>query len=245
MCYWRAFNEMSNIMSNMFYREDRHGNAVDEYGKEPVLMEVDNEGYPLADTVDLDSYLVFKPPKKPKIPKSSKKEAASSARPSNYYKKHGDEVKRLTTGKAGKQLSIARRTAYDWLQKDQKEISEKLIESDTGRPALLGEEHKKLLTDKFIDHPSATLDQAMESLTTQFSDLKVSKTTVYNFMTEKCTLSFKKAHFHSKERNSPANIQKRFEWVVRWAETDMDFNSNCVFIDESAFHINLKKTMAW
>ncbi|KAG1444656.1 hypothetical protein G6F56_010210 [Rhizopus delemar] len=25
----------------------------------------------------------------------------------------------------------------------------------------------------------------------------------------------------------------------------MDFNSNCVFIDESAFHINLKRTMAW
>jgi transposase len=25
----------------------------------------------------------------------------------------------------------------------------------------------------------------------------------------------------------------------------MDYNSNCVFIDESAFHINLKRTMAW
>ncbi|CAO3694473.1 unnamed protein product [Rhizopus stolonifer] len=85
----------------------------------------------------------------------------------------------------------------------------------------------------------------MESLISQFPDLKASKTTVYNFMIEKCALSFKKTHFHSKERNSPASIQKRFEWVVRWAATDMDFNSNCVFIDESAFHINLKRTMAW
>ncbi|KAI8875338.1 hypothetical protein K501DRAFT_280467 [Backusella circina FSU 941] len=80
-------------MNFQFYQEDGHGNAVDEYGKEPVLMEVDNEGYPLADTVDLDSYLVSKPPEKPKTPKASKKEAASSAGPSKYYKKHGDEVK--------------------------------------------------------------------------------------------------------------------------------------------------------
>ncbi|KAI8637183.1 hypothetical protein BD408DRAFT_320233, partial [Parasitella parasitica] len=120
------------------------------------------------------------------------------------YKKHGDDVKGhffylvyetgLTAGKAAQQLGIARRTAYDWLKKDQKDNMERInpdnhIETENlppkkkaGRPVLLGEEHKKHLEDNFIDHPSATLDQAMESLTTQFSDLKVSKTTVYNFM---------------------------------------------------------------
>ena len=28
-------------------------------------------------------------------------------------------------------------------------------------------------------------------------------------------------------------------------KTDMDFTRNCVFLDESAFHINLKRSMAW
>ncbi|CEG68996.1 hypothetical protein RMATCC62417_05148 [Rhizopus microsporus] len=28
-------------------------------------------------------------------------------------------------------------------------------------------------------------------------------------------------------------------------KTDMDFTRNCVFLDESAFHINLKRGMAW
>ncbi|CAO3702063.1 unnamed protein product [Rhizopus stolonifer] len=230
-------------------------------------MDVDNEGYLLADTVDFDSYLDFKPPEKPKTPKAPKKDATSSVGSSNYYKKHGDDIKGLffnlvyetgpTAGKAGQQLGIARRTAYDWLKKDQQETLERIetvnhIETENkapkkkaGRLALLDKEHKRHLEGKLIDHPLAALDQAMESLISQFSDLKVSKITVYNFMIEKCALSFKKAHFHSKERNSPASIQKRFEWVVRWAATNMDFNSNCVLIDESAFHINLKRTMAW
>ena len=28
-------------------------------------------------------------------------------------------------------------------------------------------------------------------------------------------------------------------------ETDMDYLSNCIFIDEAAFHINMKRTVAW
>lgn len=73
---------------------------------------------------------------------------------------------------------------------------------------MLDEVHKKRLEEKFVDHPSALLDQAMESLTSQLSNLKVTKTTVYNLMEDQCALSFKKAHFHSKERNTPDNILK-------------------------------------
>lgn len=110
---------------------------------------------------------------------------------------------------------------------------------------MLSGEHQKHLEETFIDYPSATLDQAMESLTNHFSDLKVTKTTVYNSMTQKCALSFKKAHFHSYEKDSPVSIEKRFDWVTRWGKTDMDYDSNFVFIDEPAFHINLKRTMTY
>lgn len=79
-------------MNFQFYQEDGHGNAVDEYGREPVLMDVDNEGYPLADAVDFDSYLDFKPPEEAKAPKTPKKKATASAGPVNYYKKHGNDI---------------------------------------------------------------------------------------------------------------------------------------------------------
>lgn len=53
-------------MDLRFYQEDGHGNVVDEHGNEPVEMDVDGDGYPLADTVDFDNYMDFKPPEKPK-----------------------------------------------------------------------------------------------------------------------------------------------------------------------------------
>ncbi|CEG75082.1 hypothetical protein RMATCC62417_10188 [Rhizopus microsporus] len=59
----------------------------------------------------------------------------------------------------------------------------------------------------------------MERLLQKFQDLKVSKSTVYNF--------------------------ERFDWVHKWECTDMNFRTNCVFLDESTFHINLKRSMAW
>lgn len=85
----------------------------------------------------------------------------------------------------------------------------------------------------------------MESLTNQFTDLTVCKTTLYDFMTKKCNLMFEKAHLHSEKRNDSKSIEAKYNWVVRWMKTDMDYASNCIFIDESAFHINLKRSMAW
>ncbi|KAI8875098.1 hypothetical protein K501DRAFT_203330 [Backusella circina FSU 941] len=64
-------------------------------------------------------------------------------------------------------------------------------------------------------------------------------------MTEKCCVSIKQSRFHSVERNSSEKIQERFDWVTRWQKTDMDYATNCVFIDEAAFHINLKRSFGW
>lgn len=65
-------------------------------------------------------------------------------------------------------------------------------------------------------------------------------------MTCECNLAFKKAHMYSIQRNSPENIEQRYECILKWVnETDMDFMNNCVFIDEVAFYINLKRSMAW
>lgn len=51
----------------------------DEHGRDPVLMDVDNEGYPIADPINLDNYTHYKPPKKAK-------DTQGLAGPANYYK---------------------------------------------------------------------------------------------------------------------------------------------------------------
>ncbi|KAI8880094.1 hypothetical protein K501DRAFT_287060 [Backusella circina FSU 941] len=53
-----------------------------------------------------------------------------------------------------------------------------------------------------------------------------------------------RTQFQPVERNSEEKIQQRYDWVQKWQQTDLDFTTNCVFLDESAFHINLKRGMA-
>ena len=85
-----------------------------------------------------------------------------------------------------------------------------------GRKCILTEEHKTTVIN-FIDvNPSATVVEVTEHLSTQFHDLKVSRSTVYNFMKSECNLSLKKADFHSIERNSSAKIEERHDWVCKW-----------------------------
>lgn len=59
-------------------------------------------------------------------------------------------------------------------------------------------------------------------------------------MKTECNLSFKRATLRSSERNSEDKLRQRFEWVERWTSTDMDYLSNCVFVDENGFDINMR-----
>ena len=58
-------------------------------------------------------------------------------------------------------------------------------------------------------------------------------------MNETCNLSIKKPHFESEKRNSSENLQERYEWFMKWKDSDADFTKNCIFINELRFHINM------
>ncbi|KAK4509679.1 uncharacterized protein ATC70_006981 [Mucor velutinosus] len=109
----------------------------------------------------------------------------------------------------------------------------------------MDDRHKTHLVDLIDEEPALVLDQMMDSLTAEFIDLEISKTALYNFVNKECKISLKRAHFHSVERNCLEKITARKEWVEKWMATDMDYMSNCVFIDEAAFHINMKRSIAW
>ncbi|CEG71935.1 hypothetical protein RMATCC62417_07578 [Rhizopus microsporus] len=209
-------------------------------------MEIDEEQYPLDSITNFDEYLDLKPPEREqKVSYDIQNDKVFSKKKveKETYRVYGNDIKEhffyliyetgLTAGKAGKQLNIPRRTAYNWFEKDQKESEENASNEGkvkAGRPATLNDKHQAFLEREYKGFPSATLDQAIESLINEFTDLKVSKSAVHRFITEKCALTLKKAHFHSKERNSPESIEKRYTWVQKWNEADMGFESNCVFV---------------
>ncbi|KAG1175581.1 hypothetical protein G6F71_004042 [Rhizopus microsporus] len=58
----------------------------------------------------------------------------------------------------------------------------------TGRTRILHEEHKQVILEYIDENPSAVLKQVMERLLQRLQDLKVSKSTVYNFVRKwECT----------------------------------------------------------
>lgn len=49
---------------------------------------------------------------------------------------------------------------------------------------------------------------------------------------------------HAAARNSPNTLLRRKEWVEKWSQTDMNYLSKYVFVDKSAYDINMKPLTA-
>lgn len=64
---------------------------------------------------------------------------------------------------------------------------------EDGQGGLFDDKGNGVSYDLIDEKASLVLDEMMENMTTQFADLKVSKTALYNFVTEKCAINFKKA----------------------------------------------------
>jgi hypothetical protein len=57
-------------------------------------------------------------------------------------------------------------------------------------------------------------------------------------------ISIKKPTFDPMARNSDNNLQTRYEWFMKWKDSDLDYTKNCVFINEAGFNINMRNNWA-
>ncbi|ORZ05227.1 hypothetical protein BCR42DRAFT_338151, partial [Absidia repens] len=164
----------------------------------------------------------------------------------------------VSAAKAGREYNLDERTAQRWIKEykrrqeievtEQSQQTEETAADEKKKPGpkkTLSEDHKNHLKQFINDNPSAVLDQAVDSLTQQFKDLKIKKPAVHEFMTKECNLTFKKAHFHALARNNEMNTNTRYDWILKWQDNDVRYMQNCVFIDESGFHIKLRWSMGW
>ncbi|CEI91414.1 hypothetical protein G6F70_002992 [Rhizopus microsporus] len=120
----------------------------------------------------------------------------------------------LSAAAAAKQLGVHIRTAQKravQYEKDPDSIFEK--RRKTGRPRILHEKHKSAILEYINENPSVVLGDVMKKLKQVFTELKVSKTTLFDFVKEHCNLSFKKARLQPIDRNSEEKIQKRLDWI--------------------------------
>ncbi|KAG1177328.1 hypothetical protein G6F70_006361 [Rhizopus microsporus] len=253
-------------MNIQFLFENGKGSVVDEYGRpEPMDYIVDEEQFRLETLTSHTQYLA-------QLPLESEKEVEAMqvekrANPNSdvimretsvkrNYTRYSDQdkvrffkllfEKCLSAAAAAKQLGIHVRTVQNWAkqyERDPDSIFQK--RRKTGHPRILHEDHKTVILECINENPSVILDEVMKKLKQIFTELRVSKSTLFDFVKEHCNLSLKKARFQPIDRNSEEKIQERLYWISKWENTDMDFARNRVFLDKSAFHINLKRSMAW
>ena len=244
-------------MSFQIFYEDGHGNAVDEYGRpEPTDYVIHEERYTLETVSSHAKYLHNRPQENSFDVGSMAKDEVDVCMSKRAYTLYTvqDKVrffklmfeKVMSVSAAAKQLGIHVRTAQRRAQMYKTDPDSIFIKhKKTGRSRILRDKHKQVILEYIDENLSAVWEQVMERLLQRFQGLRVSKSTIYNFVRIECNLSLKNAQLQPVDRNSEEKIQKRFDWVHKWNCTDIDFRTNCVFLDESAFHINLKRSMAW
>ncbi|KAG1472540.1 hypothetical protein G6F56_001477 [Rhizopus delemar] len=255
---------------NPFVQEDGMGNMYDEDSEKftETKIEVNEANYPLRDVTKFDQYSDLKPPEKiqqdkKELPEDKPLNLNKIENGKTTYRKYKEEdiekffflvnEKGMSIRGAAAVIKVPSSTAYNWHKKGLKclENDEDIGKSESratvksGKPATFNDTHKEYLVSLIDEKPSIALDEMMEDLTSQFTDMRISKSFLYEFVTKKCNISLKRAHLHSMERNSPQKIEERYQWVKHWEKTDLDFESNCVFIDEATFHINMKRSMTW
>ncbi|EIE81429.1 hypothetical protein RO3G_06134 [Rhizopus delemar RA 99-880] len=76
-------------------------------------------------------------------------------------------------------------------------------------------------------------------------DLSIKRTPVHNFLKTECNISFKKVTLQPVARDNSTKIGNRLAWVKQWTATDMNYLENRVFVDESAFNINMRPSSGW
>ncbi|KAG1135142.1 hypothetical protein G6F37_011866 [Rhizopus arrhizus] len=144
-----------------------------------------------------------------------------------------------------KQKAIEPRTAQKRAKRSKEDPSWNIYKKQTNqsnrKPSQLQKEHKHHLANSFDKYLQATRRNAVESLTEAFEGFSLKETSVGNFILYEYNLTVKRATLQPLAINSVKNLENRYQRVKKWVETtDMNYLTNCVFVDEAGFNINMR-----
>lgn len=258
-------------MSFTFYFEDGSGNIVDENGHDPMDIIEEENPFKLEELISYSVYLAAKNKavsnEDALVPEAKnrtniKKEQFNVANESSSLKGNriNNEIKanavnlvdihpKNSARAVALQSKLEPRTVQRWY-KSWKKDSDSLLKT-IGRPRIiepegeLAEAAKGLVTDFYFKQPTAIVNQLMEQLTKNFEDFSLSKRAVYRYLADLWIFTLKGVQLKPVERNTPARILARKEWVEELKKTDVDYMSNCVFIDEAGFNADLRRSQGW
>ncbi|GAA5802141.1 hypothetical protein HPULCUR_007602 [Helicostylum pulchrum] len=141
-----------------------------------------------------------------------------------------------------KDLGINPRTAMRWWKHYEEigKVAYKKSERNFGRPNSLTPEHEQSIQQIVEKDAQLYADDIIDSLTSQFENFEISKSQMNHQLKNNMLITTKKPTFDPKIRNSDNNLQTRYEWFMKWKDSDLDYTKNCVFIGEDGFNINMR-----
>lgn len=154
----------------------------------------------------------------------------------------------FSTPAAAKQLGITRTSAYrfreQWIKNG--EVVRKKTGPAKGTISPLKQEHTNFII-RFIDtFATATIEHVREALMKEFPTLDTSKSAVHRHMRTDCAMSMKRLEKIPAKRNDKETILLRKERVQEFLDDkEMDFERNCVFLDEAGFNLHIARNRGW
>lgn len=151
--------------------------------------------------------------------------------------------------RAAKLNDINLQTAYAWKRNWNRKIVNEIngiyeTPKKRGRKPLLTEEHREFLKNLITEDATVTLEFLLEKLRSTFDDVKASVSTIYKFITRKLKFSVKRISKWAMRRGLDDVKQQRYDWATEYKDK-LDFNKNCVFIDEAGFNISMRREYGW
>ncbi|CEP18324.1 hypothetical protein [Parasitella parasitica] len=220
-----------------FFHQDGRDSILDESGQEASAFVVESS-FRLKKLTNLHEYVKNKPvaveveePKDTEMTEAAPKKERTSA-----YNIYSDEDRRryfyfiqqklINPSEAAKAANVNYETARKWKTAYNKDPEKNIPLKKTNRT------------------PNSKPD-AVEDLIQSFEGLD-KKSRVAEFMKEECNLSIKVITRHPVARNSKETLDARTQFVKEWIqEKRMLYMQNCVFLDESGFDINMRRSRAW
>lgn len=110
----------------------------------------------------------------------------------------------------------------------------------------LNNTHIRFIIDIIDRWTPTSLAATSEQVLAEFPGIKISKTPFYRFVRQHYRLSIKRLEPFVERRSSTRTIELRYNIVTAWLQDpNMDFEANCIFIDEAGFNLHTTRRQGW
>ncbi|GAA5815200.1 hypothetical protein MFLAVUS_008706 [Mucor flavus] len=152
----------------------------------------------------------------------------------------------ISARKAGMMVSIVERTAQHYVKLYRDDEEKRLPGSRKLRTkwyTKLELRHTNFLCDLYEKKPEAVLWEARDSLLQAYPEIKsISLSGLHKHLIQHASLTLKKLERIVTARAALNNLTLRRERVLEWkSDKNMNWNNNCVFIDEAGFNMHIRR----